>query len=281
MLAHLNRPFFEVAVPKGGFLQRQQQARVRSRSPAPTHRVTPCFGAESLIKDWATGNCSAPRLQKHCLAFTKSSRPVSPAIKRLSETSGSATNDNKRHANLLSLIATCGYDELLKDVPDHSLVSEQVLPSSIFRLLHGRSRDLAFKQRLGAYPDEVEDFWCRLFASSEGEDLRSSHPFLVGKTPRQLRHCLPLVIHEDAGPYSKQWGTNIHCWSSLLGRGSELETKFVISSHISLSQAGYDPAAWQQFLDDLDLLEEGRGFEFDGFVAQDADGTVWSGTWLF
>ena len=108
---------------------------------------------------------------------------------------------------------------------DGSVFKSCILPSTIFKLLAEHPDQ--FRVRQAAFPDMIEQFWNDLFSTPEGLELQQLHPMLKGKTVRQLRYTLPLRIHEDAGPYTRGGkSVNIISWSSLLGSGSELETKY-------------------------------------------------------
>ena len=75
-------------------------------------------------------------------------------------------------------------------------------------------------------------FWPRLFESSAGQELRNSHPGLRHKTPAELECTVPCVLHQDAGPFSKRRSTVLVSWSSILGFGTDITTKYGISSYI-------------------------------------------------
>ena len=60
-----------------------------------------------------------------------------------------------------------------------------------------------FERCLGAQATHVHKFWVGLYESHDGHKLFMEHAQLIGKAPDDLVHVLPLVIHEDAGPYAR------------------------------------------------------------------------------
>ena len=68
---------------------------------------------------------------------------------------------------------------------------------------------------------------------------------------------LPIVLHEDGGPYGVGKTTNIVSFSSLLGRGSELECKFPIATCMQVTgEPEHDSVVWQHLFGDFDNLAE-------------------------
>ena len=70
---------------------------------------------------------------------------------------------------------------------------------------------------MGADPAKLLDFWTGLHNSEEGRRLSHEHKQLRGKDPRDLTHTLPLVLHEDAGPYRK--GKLVEDMNAEMGKG--------------------------------------------------------------
>ena len=103
------------------------------------------------------------------------------------------------------------------------LYKDALLPSSVFKLL--ASHPDQFRTRLGADVHTVTEFWRNLFSSKRGMEFKATHPILRNMTIQQLSTMIPLRLHEDAGPFTKMKGVNLISWSSLLGRGTELESK--------------------------------------------------------
>ena len=203
--------------------------------------------------------------------------PVHPAIARLARigSSGSST-DHNHQTNLVALLATCGFMEMIFKIGGDCSIHDVVPPSVIFRNMHRRSRH-RFVKHLGADSSSLQSFWTGLFASPAGRELRARHNFLRHKSPWDLRHTIPLALHEDAGPYAKKKSCNVITFFSLVGQGTELETHFLVMTELKKAGVPADKgdAAWQNFFKELELLEAGHDADGDS-LAQDADGTIWT-----
>ena len=172
-----------------------------------------------------------------------------PAIVRLSQLGGNGSDDRHAHENLIELLCRdCGLDAFLSSVPGKAAVSEVLKPTSMFNMIRDVGGEDAFKLRLGADPVEVEAFWSSLFASTDGKELQQLHPHLSGRTPHELRFSIPLIMHEDAGPYGAALSCHVASWSSVLGRGTELQTKYLYGSYSKESGKPNDVPSWNFFL---------------------------------
>ena len=71
-------------------------------------------------------------------------------------------------------------------------------------------------------------------------------------------------------------------WGSMVSIGDELETRFVVSSNVSVKgiDAMESRASWQEFFNEMDLLASGRDSKGEP-LALDADGVSWAGILLF
>ena len=96
-------------------------------------------------------------------------------------------------------------------------------------------------------------FWSGLKSSGPGRILFREHGLLRGSTPEQLARTIPLVIHEDAGPFSKSQSVSVLNYSSITGRGAEFDIKFVLGTFIKVSGEGRRPLSddpgWAAILD--------------------------------
>ena len=99
-----------------------------------------------------------------------------------------------------------------------------ISPCEVIKLL--TRRESTFKKHLCPSVETSEMFWRDLFSTEEGMEYKQLHPHLKHKTVDQLKTSVALRTHEDAGPYSKVKGMNVVSWSSLHGRGIDLETKY-------------------------------------------------------
>ena len=143
---------------------------------------------------------------------------------------------------MLSKIADCGTDDYLNCFKGFKTLLRQggvfalltslsgrmyrwcLLPSTVFRLL--ASEPDQFRMRLGAHIPSLRMFWTIFLSSRQGMEYRSLHPWLRNLSVADLETMCPIRMHEDQGPFTKSKGVNCISWSSLVGCGTELETKY-------------------------------------------------------
>ena len=87
-----------------------------------------------------------------------------------------------------------------------------------------------------------------------GAEFWACHPHLRGRSPADLKHCLPLVIHEDAVPISKHQSAYVRSWSSILGMGKETDAKFMICSYVKGGDVENLDRSWPMVLASFDSL---------------------------
>ena len=120
-------------------------------------------------------------------------------------------------------------------------------PAACIKLVH--HKPASFKLHMGADEDLVARFWHGYRNSADGREAIALHPHLKHFTDEDFKYTVPCVLHEDAGPYSKNRSCDIVSWSSLTGRGSDLLTKYV--HHTELKHSGLDrtsaQASWDAF----------------------------------
>ena len=100
-----------------------------------------------------------------------------------------------------------------------------ILPSEVVKLVARNPR--AFNMHFAPNKEVCRRFWRDFLFSTEGQDYRARHPVLKYMTLEDLATVIPLRIHEDSGPYSKNGSVSVLSWSSLLARGNEKETRYV------------------------------------------------------
>lgn len=148
--------------------------------------------------------------------------------------------DGIRHP-MLDRIADCGSDNYnncykeFKDLLRRAGVIDQitdltgpcfshcVLPSTVIKLIARNPAE--FRLRLAPSKEKIHEFWQHFFSTDDGQHYKALHPHLRNKTVAELSTRFPVVVHEDAGPFTKLKSMDVVSWSSLHGRGTELETK--------------------------------------------------------
>ena len=114
---------------------------------------------------------------------------------------------------------------------DGPLFKQCILPSTVVRLI-ARS-ETQFKMRLAPSTTEMQLFWEQFFSSESGMAYKAVHPHLRTMTTAQLASRFAIRVHEDAAPYTKNYSMDCISWSSLHGRGKEMEVKYqTISSKV-------------------------------------------------
>ena len=204
-----------------------------------------------------------------------------PAIKRLHSVASQQTAAQNTHSGIMRLVEeTLGFGSMVHRI-EGGLVTHVSHPSALFGRLHKHNR-MQFGLTFGADKEKLFGFWTGLFSSHEGRELKKLHPLLRRKSPRSLESTIPIVLHEDAGPYSKRHSTIVVSWSALLGIGTELECKVVHHTLVKdKDQRWVGEPAWVILFSDLELLADGHGLHSEGPVARDEDGTIWKCVLLF
>ena len=189
---------------------------------------------KAFLLDWCDGIISTPALHRYVTAV------IADNVKHqfLDRLKSIATTDVGKQAQkgLCDLLLDfCG----MKDVIESDGESWCVPPSRYFSVIHKTSR-ASFETLLGANRDLLRKLWTDLFASADGQELRSLHPHLRGMEPEDLECVIPLVLFEDAAPYSKSKGYN--AFSTYINETASNEP---------------DEALWSLLFRDIELLYKG------------------------
>ena len=232
-----------------GFRQKQEWAKAadRSRSPAGPR------GGNSLrgwLQKWAWGQDSARGVvdNAHNWVSDHHGEAVDPRIVRLARAHCNPGNAERVVENILPLQGTCPPVQI-----PGSLIEWILPPYGMFHWLRNTSPG-RFKTHLGAKEGGVADWWNQFFASTKGKQFKSLHPWLQGRSPEQLKFHLPLMIFDDAGPFSNTCSTFARTWYSLLGLGAEKETRFLIGS--GLKDGGVPDLSWDPIMESFQRLAE-------------------------
>ncbi len=246
---------------RGGWRQRLD----REEEPEPEARIS--FHFADLVLDWTDGAISATRLQRHAATFLQDGN-AHPMATRLAAIGA----DNQAQSGLLRLLETCGVPQLLTKYPGEA-ATDVLLPTAWLRMLH--AYDHEFRLRLGAEVGKLRGFWSQFLSRHTTRHVAATHPVLAGMGEDELAHVVPLTLHTDAAPASKEKSSVCISFGGLLGTGDEKLTRFVCATY--LKERGVDDAAvWSHILEDLDKLASR-----ERPVIQDTDGTVWTFVVLF
>ena len=172
------------------------------------------LGYTSLL-GWADGTLSCVAMAHLCKPGQRDGLQI-PMLDKLANLANSEV-DNNIVSNFKREILTKGGVYTRITQVDGPYFKHCILPSTIFKFIAQFPQQ--FKLRLGGVAEACTTFWRGLFSSVDGMKFKDLHPHLRGKTLAQLAHCIPLRVHEDAGPFTKTSSMNVVGWSSMLGRG--------------------------------------------------------------
>ena len=264
MLDFLNAPL--PAVKRGGWRQRKAAAAAAKR-----RRIRSKM-AERQLARWCDGHITTPNLV-HICRDTIEDGGCQPILFRL----GCLTQTKCRSSKFSASMKTPRLRDLMLVLKNDSItkfickldgsINSFLKPSELmqYELTNFPSK---FKRNFGADRSKLEQFWRGLFQSRIGREMGAMNPMLRNKTPTELNNYIPIVLHEDAGPYAKGYSMNIINFSALLARGPESQTKFAIASHIKTADDKPDEESlskfWSEVIADFDALANS-----DKLVAKD------------
>ena len=203
---------------------------------------------KTWLLDWAWGKKSASDVVRdaHAAAQDLPKRTLDPRILRLAKT---ITNLGNAERVVQSLSPDLGLGKPTY-IPDSSI--ELVMtPSTVWTWLL-KSHPARFRAHLGAQRDGVQEWWEQFLRRPAAAEFWSLHPWLEGRTPSDLRWHLPLMLFDDAGPISAHNSSFVRVWYSIVGRGNEKETRFLMCS--GLKDKDKDDMSWPVILESFEEL---------------------------
>jgi hypothetical protein len=183
-----------------------------------------------VLLEWGWGHLSAPDLQKIAARGVCDglAQPLLTQLAALGQSGACPRNIQRQLFN--RFCSSVHPDRLVKDIDvEGSAITSMILPHELFNEIR-LSAPQQFVHRLGADEMKCREFWECLKRSEPGREFFSRHEHLRANADR-LHRTIPLVVHMDAGPYSKSHDSVVgFSMSSPLGVGSESETVFMIGS---------------------------------------------------
>ena len=175
---------------------------------------------EAVLMEWSDGAISAKGVSR----VSRSAKRDGLNIKMI-DLLAQLGSDNFANASrdLFTLLEHSGVASNITETGGE-VFKHCILPTTVVKLI-SRSRS-AFKRHLCPSQETCKRFWRDFLSTPEGLDYQRIHPHLRGRTVADLSRCIPCRVHEDAGPYSKIRSVTVISWSSMLGRGIDLETKY-------------------------------------------------------
>ena len=184
-----------------------------------------------------------------------------PAAERI-RSCGHSSTDQHFANNFIKLLESCGLGAL-RDEIDGGTVTCIILPSKLLGWMFKQNRQKYYKAMCGGNVRKVAEFWAGLRNQPLGNMLFDLHPHLRGRSLESLTHTIPLLIHQDAGPYTvTRKSADLVFYSSLLALGSDLETHFLAFSELKCKGQPRDSCrgAWDVLMTDLNALVTSEAF---------------------
>ena len=192
--------------------QQEQQQGVRNTEGPWT---------QTLKRDWASGQISAIKVQEYA---ENSAAQGATGMERISAAGAHGKHQSSVHKSLMRLFGRPkGAPEIeWIEIPlkgGRRVPHPFILPHKFFRALH-KERYANFVRALRGPEGAAEEYWSNLRQT----DFVRRHPLLSDR-----KHSLPIGMHGDAGPYSKQDSLMVISWNSLLGTGTTRTKRFVFT----------------------------------------------------
>ena len=209
-----------------GFRQRLQN-ETRSRSPPPLsgHGEAPLPASlANWLSSWAWGHSSAADVVRNAQSAVLDGGSIAtdPRVVRLAKCGRHLGNAERVVEGILPDMGLCAPVDV-EDSTIHSVLQ----PHLVIPWLHSNNPD-RFKIHLGGDETQVQQFWESFLERSACSEFRALHPWLRGRSPSDLRRHLPLMSFDDTGPVSAVHSSYARSWYSVIGKGAERETRFLV-----------------------------------------------------
>ena len=187
-----------------------EQSILKDRDRSPRR----CNGAKTMLKSWAKGDISTVGMWRLCYAIvTKDGTDAGAGMARLAGLATSESRGREQHCSrkIKELLAAAALPTMIRKIPDageDDTVTHTLPPTALIRLIHRHNR-VKFGQIFGTDRAALKKFWQSLLSSDDGTEFQDLHPDLKDKTPEDLETSVPIIIHEDAAPFSKRKGVNV------------------------------------------------------------------------
>jgi len=214
--------------------------------------------AERELGKWCDGHTTTPQLIQLCRDAMEDGLNQ-PILQRLSCRKNGKVRFNRRRpiGGLRDVMKVLDHPSITKFVValDQGPIKHFVKPSMVMDSIL-QSSPGKFQMLFGAHTFKLVKFWDGFRSSPIGREMCATNPMLASQTPETFSRCIPIVIHEDAGPYAKGHSMNIINFSALLAKGPEHNTKILVATHLSdeKTKAANFTFFWDAIIQDFDEL---------------------------
>ena len=108
------------------------------------------------------------------------------------------------------------FENQVKPLANAGCVTHILYPHDLFNMLFCRFPG-PFKLHFGAEPERLEHFWGKFLLTAYGREASTKLAALRGKSPPELDHCIPLIVHGDGCPVTKKLSALFVQWGGMLG----------------------------------------------------------------
>jgi hypothetical protein len=234
---------------QGGWRQRQAtEAAAANETPRSDDNKDPIGQlGPGMLLDFCDGWLSAYRL---CIHMKRASDDGASCrvVKALGNIANSSTPYRHCNEGVFNFLGGLEILNIISTIDDSSW-THFIKPTNLMSLMQ-RHYPREFRLRFGADTATVKSFWQMFFSSAKRTQWASEHEFLRGKTVGHLSQCIPITVHQDAGPVAKTKSADCISVSSLLAVGGEKVTKFLLAT--ALADKDNDWKVWGEILKDLD-----------------------------
>ena len=225
MFSFLCQPH-DVEPTRGGW--RQKLSAHAKQAPFALSRI----GSGHLI-DWADGLSSARQLATHCWR-AKQDGVRHPMVDRLA---GIAPNPDVTRgvaSSLVGLLEEAGIGDCISRVRSQT-ITHMISPVRVLDTLQ-LYWPTHFRRLWGIDSDSIDlaNFWAHLRTK---DPFLAAHPLLTDVV--DWSRVIPLTVHEDAGPYSRQGSVNVISFSAMFGTGDEKLAQIPICAHVKKPDTGW------------------------------------------
>ena len=179
-------------------------------------------------------------------------------MRKLAAIGSHGVNPNNSNRDILNSFCKKRCSDFVVDLGVESTADSMLYPHELFWYLHENYPN-HFAHHLGAKPEFLQQFWTRLKATPLGSELVATHPHLRDRT--DFRYVIPISLHFDAGPYSKDNSVMVLSWGGATrhATGNEAFCRFLIGTWVKeCGVSARNNKVWRELQHSFKQLSKGR-----------------------